>query len=312
MPINKCTDFYYKTIELDPKNLIILKSESLSLLEEAKSILVDHFKKSKSTDLMVIKKEIHYEIDFLLQFKGKQFALNTEVKNLVRLLRIRRDDYILFDEKATNENNGSNVNTLKKEIQTSDENNNQQAISSMTPNQERSRTFSFNLNAKPYSPSKERQLSTSETENTRDEKGDVRSVKEQQEDVAKDIVNCNEERSTSGRRARNVEDVIPNESDQRASIEELEQVVSDVINEQLSKLDEQDDYKSTSAGDENVQSKVKSMVEDYTRKTQSNVQSFTEIEKKIDSSTNNQKIGTKVLTHGLNSIGRNFDVRNMK
>ena len=78
--------------------MIILKSEDIQALEEANEVLLDYYrKKNKSTGLIVEEKKIHYDVDFLLQFKDRQFNIGTETQNLTRFLRIRRDDYLLIE-----------------------------------------------------------------------------------------------------------------------------------------------------------------------------------------------------------------------
>lgn len=146
---------YYKAVSVNPKTLIILRSNDFNFLQEAGSLLDEHFCKNPtsapdSSNLMVFdepsskkengrakasddhkrdvnktdsltssdseSKSLQYEIDFLKEFEGQQFDMATETRNLIKCLCIRRGDYVLWeDAKLKAQANGQNGGTLSDE-----------------------------------------------------------------------------------------------------------------------------------------------------------------------------------------------------
>ena len=117
---------YFKAVNVNPKSLIILRSNDLKYLEEAENVLAKHFHgtnrhpfvfqsndrikdhvetncqfKKSSGDAnkgrKANRKTLHYDLDFLLSFQNKQYDLATETRNLTKHLRIQRDDYLLVE-----------------------------------------------------------------------------------------------------------------------------------------------------------------------------------------------------------------------
>lgn len=115
---------YIKAINIDLKNVVILKSDDADLLEEANQVLMNYLKQKNSTtsqNLMIFddykfnKKNIKYDLDFLMQFQDKQYELGTDVKNLIKLLQIQRDDYLNYGQ----QNGQTNYLTVSKNLNSS-------------------------------------------------------------------------------------------------------------------------------------------------------------------------------------------------
>ena len=120
------TKVYMKAINVDLEKVLLLKSDNKEYLEEANQVLNDYLYKKDiylpASNLMLFdenskeankenldcvhKKKICYELEYLLRFKDGQFKIDTGIQNLIKLLNIRRDDYLSIEETRSDYANG--------------------------------------------------------------------------------------------------------------------------------------------------------------------------------------------------------------